>query len=238
MALGRFAVISLVSLSAGAAAASAGIVSVSVDGIQGAVMTWNVPLLNPGDTWTRDFAFASANGDASAWGTIRATCNADARRATLNLTDFGMVSTNEAQFLGFELMATLDYGVIGGLAAALQKFQALQEVESANARIDWQKGSSWDGQILFPLSGFYDPTDLLNSSLGGSSGMFLNVSSPTTLVSRTFIQLRSGGEIDGVFLPESAFDRIVVPTPSGAAMGLAAGALGWRRRRAFTALRR
>lgn len=238
MALGRFAVISLISTWAGVGAASAGIVSVSVDGIQGAVMTWNVPLLNPGDTWKRDFAFASADGDASAWGTIRATCNADARRATLNLTDFGMVSTNEAQFLGFELMATLDYGVISGLAAALQKFQAMHDIESANARMDWQKGSSWDGQVLFPLSGFYDPTDLLNSSLGASSGMFLNVSSPTTLVSRTFIQLRSGGEIDGVFLPGSAFDKVVVPAPSGPAMVLAAGALGWRRRRVITARRR
>lgn len=207
---------------------SAGPVSVSVDGIPGAFMQWNVPLLNPGHGWTETFRFDGPDGSTRAWGTIEARCWNTG--GWLILTDFGLESEGHARTLDFEFNARIEYGFSASWKNASQTFDADQNINSANASIVWTKGASWNGNVLPPLDGFYSPWDPLNSRLYGNSGRFMYVASPATLVSASFIQLNAGTQFDGVYLPDSALDIVPAPSSLGVVLGVGVVA-GWRRRR-------
>lgn len=208
--------------------ACAGIVSVNVEGIPGSFQTWNVPLLNPGSSYVGTFSFETDDGSARVWGTFEAVC----RRlgARLTLTDFGLESENHARDLNFSFDALIEYGMASGEGSAMQSFQATQDVNSGNGSIIWTKGASWDGQVLFPLSGFYRPWDLLHSTLHGSSGKLVHLSTPVELESHTTISLSAGGSFDGVYLPSSAIDWAYVPSPATISLVFAIFAVQRRRR--------
>lgn len=206
----------------------AGPVSVSVDGIPDAFMQWDVPLLNPGQSWTQTFEFEDSDGSARVWGTIEAFCWLSG--GSLNLTEFGLESTGQAQTLDFQFDARIEYGFSAGWKNAMQLFWATQNINSGNASILWTKGAAWNGNVLPQLSGFYDPDDPLNSRLRDGVARWMALGSPAQLVSQTRIQLNAGGEFDGVYLPDSAFD--IVPAPSSLAVALGVGlVVGWQRRR-------
>lgn len=208
--------------------AHAGLVRVNVNGIPGSFQAWNVPLLNPGDSYVGTFSFATADNSARVWGTFEAACGR--RSARLTLTEFGLESVGNAQTLDFSFDALIEYGMTSGPGSAMQSFDATQDINSGNGSIVWSKGASWDGQVLFPLWGFYRPWDLLNSTLHGSSGLLVNLSTPVELESHTTISLLAGGSFDGVYLPDSAFDWAYVPAPATLSLAMV-GVVAPRRRR-------
>tara|TARA_Y100001933_G_C18941127_1_gene539585 strand:- start:501 stop:1190 length:690 start_codon:yes stop_codon:yes gene_type:complete len=208
--------------------ASAGVISASVDGINDAFWQWDVPFLQPGQTWTRDFAKTSADGTAYVEGTIDAGVRADGRYAWLNLTDFKMGATRAVQ-LDFVFTANVDYGTLfNGWANPIQIFDADQALNSASARIDWSKGAVWDNIPLPPLAGYFRLNDL-GSTLSGNSGRFDLFFSPLNLRSQTQIGLLTGGLGDEVTLPDSAEDFIEIPGP--ATLALLGCMIAARRRR-------
>lgn len=130
----------------------------------------------------------------------------------MNLTDFGLESQGAARTLDFDFLAHIEYGFSAGLKGAYQKFDADQDLNSANARISWTKGARWNNVVLPQLAGFYDPDDVLHSSLFDRNSRWGHLNPVVHLTSETTVELLTGANFDGVYFPDSAYDY--VPTPS------------------------
>ena len=219
---------SAVSLALCSGIAAAGSVVTSVAGIEDAIWTWDIPMIMPGETWTESFSMVGEGGITFVSGTAEAGVSQNGRGAWLTVTNLEL-GTTQGRELEFVFDADIDFGtVFSGWANPTQEFHAVQAINSANARIDWAKGSAWNGIVLFPLAGFYEPGDL-RSSLSAESSRFEYFLSPVNLQSETRIFLRSGGFGDSVLLPDSAHDFIEIPGPR--TLAVFAGLIALRRRR-------
>lgn len=191
--------------------ADAGLVTVSVAGINNAVWQWDVPMLVPGQTWQA--SFERQDGGSYVDGYMEAGVSANGRGAWFTITDF-ILGSDHGTVLLFECQADIDFAVgFSGWANPYQEFDADQAINSGNARIDWSKGAFWNQIPLPNLAGHFAPDDL-TSSLFASSARFGYFTSPVHLRSATLIVLRTGGLGDAVELPESAHDQIEIPGPA------------------------
>lgn len=193
-------------------AASGGVITVGVAGIDNAAWQWQVPMLLPGDIWTD--SFHQFDNGSYVHGTLEAGVRANGRFAWFTITNFVMGSEGHATQLTFNCTANLDFLTsFNGWGNPIQIFDADHAINSPNARIDWSKGARWNNVALPPLSGHFAPNDL-TSSLYGVSGAFNYFTSPIHLFSDTTILLRTGALNDAVELPESAHDEIEIPGPA------------------------
>jgi hypothetical protein len=220
----RIALATLVGLAIASSPASAGTVSLSVDGIDGATAVWGVPtLFAGGSVWSQSFSFVSSDGTARASGVILA--RAFTTLASFSLQNLSMRGINDTLTLSLE--AVIDYaGMSSGVRAGKQGFDISTLLNSPGASIDWSKSAAWEGIDLEAMSGTIETPGSSFTSRRTVRNLFIE--SPVRLISATSITLHAGQFGDEIRPRNGIWDT--VPSPSTALVAPLALLLTRRRR--------